>query len=61
MERKRKRKEDGKKDYKFIQKFNRGLSRVPARTCIFACLNHLPIDVITRKRGKERERQGKIR
>ena len=29
------------RDYKFIQKYSRGLNRVPARTYIFACLNQL--------------------
>ena len=29
------------RDYKFIQKYHRGLNRVPARTYICACLNQL--------------------
>ena len=48
----RERKRQRERDYKFIQKHNRGLNRVPARTYIFACLNQLSY------RCQEREKRG---
>ena len=43
------------RDYKFIQKHSRGLNRDPARTYIFASLNHLSYRC-QRQRQRETER-----
>ena len=40
-ERENEREREREIDYKFIQKHSRSLNRVPALTCIFACLNQL--------------------
>ena len=45
-----------RRDYKFIQKHNRDLNRVPARTYIFTCLNQLSYRCHERMRVRERMR-----
>ena len=53
---------ESERDYKFIEKHSRGLTRLPACTCIFACLNQLSyicqIKMERKQQKKERAEGG---